>query len=181
MLKRWADPAKSRKMRRALKRRVWRFPSPEERFWLKVDKSSGHGPWGDCWLWTAAKDKKGYGRFYGFPGERRQAQAHRVSWRLAHGDIPEGISVLHSCDVPACENPAHLFLGTNDDNLEDMRRKGRMYCKLSDADVDGIRGQFAAGTSARTLARQFNVAREYIYYIVKMKCRTVPRKEKLRG
>lgn len=90
----------------------------EQRFWTKVQKSDG------CWLWTATKTK-GYGMILG--PNRIPLQAHRVAWRLTFGDIPSGLSVLHHCDVPLCVNPAHLWLGTQKDNLEDAERKGRRY------------------------------------------------------
>ena len=91
------------------------------RFWAKVDKSC------NCWLWTHNKNPKGYGRFYYNASARL---AHRVSWEIAHGPIPEGpghhgICVLHKCDTPSCVNPSHLFLGTNADNIRDMHSKGR--------------------------------------------------------
>lgn len=78
-----------------------------------------------CWLWTAAicKRKWEYGRF-GLPLGGWES-AHRTSWKLFVGDIPEGMSVLHKCDVPRCVNPDHLFLGTQADNIADMDRKGR--------------------------------------------------------
>lgn len=89
--------------------------STEARFWAKVDKT------GDCWVWTAATNPKGYGQFY-VEGMRL---AHRVSWILAHGPIPDDLCVLHRCDHPPCVNPAHLFLGTYADNNHDRDAKGR--------------------------------------------------------
>jgi len=88
------------------------------RFWSNVDKS------GVCWLWTAST-RYGYGRLK--VGARR-IQAHRVSWELHHGPIPEGLCVLHNCpggDNPTCVNPAHLWLGTRADNAADRDAKGR--------------------------------------------------------
>jgi len=89
----------------------------QERFWDKVQKSDG------CWLWTAARNKSGYGRLGGV-GMRTQL-AHRLSWELAHGPIGENLLVCHRCDTPPCVRPDHLFLGTDADNHDDMDRKGR--------------------------------------------------------
>ena len=90
-----------------------------DRFWDKVDKT------GECWIWTASKNKKGYGRF-GF-GSRAQL-AHRVSWLLSNGEIPDGMLACHTCDNPPCVNPSHLWLGTQKDNVVDMSSKGRHGC-----------------------------------------------------
>ena len=76
-----------------------------------------------CWLWQGARSSKGYGsvRYSG-----RAIGAHRLSWLLHKGPIPDGLHVLHSCDTPACLNPEHLFLGSNQDNVTDKIAKGRL-------------------------------------------------------
>ena len=89
----------------------------EERFWEKVDQS------GDCWLWRAATvSHMGYGHFWN--GERVEL-AHRYSWRLANGAIPDGALILHACDVPRCVNPEHLYPGDHLQNARDKRKRGR--------------------------------------------------------
>jgi hypothetical protein len=90
------------------------------RFWSKVDKG------GDCWVWTASLDRKGYGQIaITANGSKRPRGAHRVAWELTHGPIPSGLCVCHRCDNPRCVRPDHLFLGTVGDNNRDMWRKGR--------------------------------------------------------
>lgn len=96
-----------------------RRKSPAERFWEKVDKNGPNG----CWVWTAGLHKQfGYGQFW-YNGINDLA--HRMSWRLTYGEIPDGLNVCHKCDNPPCCNPDHLFLGTDLDNARDRNAKGR--------------------------------------------------------
>ena len=87
-----------------------------KRFTSHVDKS------GDCWLWQPGKDKDGYGKI---KVAGKHLRAHRLSYELYVGPIPESVMVLHRCDVPGCVNPDHLWLGTALDNNRDRDQKGR--------------------------------------------------------
>jgi len=91
----------------------------EERFRTKVRKTRG------CWLWTGATNLQGYGVFGRGNRAAGNVLAHRFAWELEHGPIPAGMCVLHRCDRPLCVKTAHLFLGTQQENLADMRAKHR--------------------------------------------------------
>ena len=93
-------------------------PTPAvERFWRHVDTS------GDCWNWTGAI-ASGYGTFGLYP-PKRMIGAHRMSWEIENGPVPDGLHVLHHCDNKICVKPAHLFVGTRQDNMDDAKSKGR--------------------------------------------------------
>lgn len=131
-----------------------------KRFQAKVSVSDD-----GCWHWIAALNRLGYGWLR--VGGRMQL-AHRVSWCLYNKDKLDGL-VLHRCDVPRCVNPAHLFVGTNADNMSDMKAKGRRkgICngekhgrhKITEAQVQIIRN---SSTGARTLAKQLGVGRDCV-------------------
>ena len=95
----------------------------EENFWAKVDRS------GDCWIWTAAKNQKGYGFFWPV-GSKRWIGAHRYSFFIEHGQFDQHKQVCHRCDNPSCVRPSHLFLGTVRDNAIDASKKGRLKLKM---------------------------------------------------
>jgi hypothetical protein len=129
-------------------------------------------PTSGCWLWTGkvVTERQPYGVAGG--GTRRE-RAHRRAWRLYRGEIPEGIHVLHRCDNPACVNPAHLFLGTNADNVADKIAKGRGWTPkegrkptIPDATVAMLRARVAAGERIAVVARELGIGRQYAYDVV---------------
>ena len=95
----------------------------------------------DCWEWTGKRDKDGYGKFSvkRDDGTWTRGTAHRVSWTLFKGNIPEGKWVLHTCDWPPCVNGSHLYLGNGVDNVRDMISRGRQKYnpvrKLTESEV----------------------------------------------
>lgn len=138
-------------------------------FWRHVDML------GDCWEWTGARSHGGYGKV-GYGG--RSFGAHRCSWELSWGPIPDGLWVLHKCDNPPCVNPAHLFLGDAAANTQDMLAKGRGGGKgapgesnrraaLTEQQVLEIRLSFASGEGTVELSKRFPVTSRYINRIIR--------------
>ena len=119
---------------------------------------------GECWEWTGKVNKNGYGelRIPSGTSHRKQARAHRISYKIYNPEWEGAECVLHTCDNRRCWNPAHLFLGTNADNVEDMVSKGRnrrgslhQFSKLTDERVGIIR---SSSESAKKLAKIFGVS-----------------------
>ena len=132
--------------------------SVNDRFWAKVQKTT------NCWIWLASKDIKGYG-WFGI-NSKNVVKAHRFSYELHKGKIPKGIFVCHSCDNPHCVRPNHLWLGTNDDNVQDMVKKMRhtfgernAMAKLTEKNVMKIKKLLHTGEyTGRQIAKLFNVS-----------------------
>lgn len=135
-------------------------PKRIERFWSLV---SVEGP-DDCWLWQGAVGNHGYGLMGGYG-----MLAHRISWQIAHGPIPEGMRVCHTCDNRPCCNPAHFFLGTDADNAMDKARKLRIpIAKLTPEIVREMRRRYAeGGISTRKLAAEYGVDRRAVVFALK--------------
>lgn len=137
------------------------------RFWSKVDRAAGPA---ECWPWTAARNREGYGVFHvGRAAGRRSVRAHRLALELETGvPVPADAVVLHHCDNPWCVNPAHLAVGTPADNVADCARKGRLArgdrlaWKLSSAAVAEIRTRLAAGETQQALADEYGVGQPMI-------------------
>lgn len=127
------------------------------RFEKKFTKTDG------CWIWNAATDRYGYGAF-SYNGKTETAS--RVSYQLYKGPINDGLHVLHTCDNPACVNPDHLFLGTNKQNVEDRKTKGRRVGRLKVLDTKQIEELLTIlnrkDMSYREISRTTGISRETI-------------------
>lgn len=153
------------------------YVSDEERFLSMVLPVTESG----CWLWTGALlTANGYAKFsLGKETNWRTISGHRFSYKTYKGDIPEGLCVLHSCDVRSCVNPNHLSLGTYKENSEDAVRKGRnrftkgresSQSKLTEDDVIKIRFLFNKGKcSSRALGEMFGISHRHVQNIAKGK------------
>lgn len=120
-----------------------------------------------CWLWDAKVQEAGYGQFW-FRGE--SIGAHVASW-MRHGGTSVGqLHVLHDCDLRCCVNPTHIFLGTHQENMRDMVRKGRAaglkrtgeahpLARLSEDDVRQIRVMYEGSVPRKRIAQTFGVSR----------------------
>lgn len=150
----------------------------EYRFWAKLNKNGPPHPDYDepCWVWGSGC----YGVLVVGRCGKKKVYAHRYSWEIHNGEIPDGLCVLHGCDNPGCCNPSHLFLGTRKDNNEDRHAKGRSgdhrgslngRVKLTEKDVrqikrlyPSVKGQGKGGY--RYLARRFGVSPAAIRFII---------------
>lgn len=124
-----------------------------------------------CWLWIGAVNEWGYGTIR---IARKTVLAHRASWMETNGPIPDGLIVCHSCDIPACINPDHLWLGTNQDNSDDCLSKGRngqlageLHCSaaLLEKEVKEIIRLLSLGIKPKKLSETYGCSRNSIYMI----------------
>jgi hypothetical protein len=131
-----------------------------------------------CWLWAGIDDKfKGYGKWHARTPNQKFQLAHRYSYYLVNGDFDPKMCVLHKCDVPACVNPDHLYLGDQRQNNIDRDTRGRQRtkkgiehkcCKLTEDQVRQIRKLYVPRIyPSRRLAREFGVSQRKIMHIIK--------------
>jgi len=143
-----------------------KFINPERRFWDKVKKTI------TCWEWIGQKNSDGYGIIY---VKGLGMGAHRFSYRL-NREIPENLYVLHSCDNPSCVNPKHLFVGTQQDNMQDMLKKGRQFypkgenagmSKLTKNQINKIRELYKTGKYfQKDLANKYGISQTNVSCII---------------
>lgn len=141
-------------------------PSDFWRFVRKSEEVNG------CWVWTGKSS--GY-RYGAFNIKGRVVMAHRFSWEMANGEIPNGLHVLHHCDNGFCVKPSHLFVGTHLDNMNDKNRKGRAnppigsrnaWAKLTENEVKTIRRRYKRGETQVSLASEYGVSQTTISKMV---------------
>lgn len=136
---------------------------------IKIDSSG-------CWLFIGSRDELGYGRFRDPKSKSYLMSAHRSSYLLFRGKIPDGMIVCHSCDNPSCVNPSHLFIGSHKDNSLDMMKKGRDRivgikngrAKLTEENILNIRFLYDQGElSDREIGKLYGVVETTIANIGK--------------
>lgn len=151
------------------------------RFWSRVETTaSGNG----CWVWTGGRYKTGYGMVAlgQRDGKQVNGYAHRIAYQLAHGPIPDGMVVMHSCDNQLCVR--HVVLGTQQDNIRDARDKGRLFTgvrqkqtrgrsPLTDSERAQVRALRAAGVTVAEVARRFNLTAGHVISVAKGRRKTV--------
>ncbi len=149
----------------------------EARFWDSAKRGEG------CWEGVGAKGTRGYGDFY-IP--RKGYRAHRIAYLLTHGTVEVGLLVCHTCDNPSCVNPDHLWTGTQKENMQDAKSKGRIYsladwanntgnknrgennpsARLTPGQVQEIRQMATAGIGPNRIMSAFKISRSQVYRIV---------------
>lgn len=160
---------------------MFSHPILSEKIAPRIDQNSN-----GCWEWTGAKSDRGYGHLM---MDRKTFYVHRLVYEMAVGPIPEGFQVCHRCDNRICCRPEHLFTGTNQDNIDDMVRKGRSTrgrktkpefirrgernpaTKFTDDQIQSMRELVAAGVKQKDIAILFSASRALVCMVVNRKVR----------
>lgn len=146
-------------------------PACLQRFMDKVSISDDTG----CWIWTAFASGRGNHKYGSFAVQGKPQKAHRLSYQHFKGEIPQKMSVCHKCDNTLCVNPAHLFVGSQRDNMVDCRDKGRLNRKFGEShgnnkltahQVLDILNSKAMGAGTSELARRYDVTPSVIVSIM---------------
>ena len=139
------------------------------RYWAKVDKRGDD----ECWPWTRSLSagKDGYGHLN---VDKVIYDSHRLTWILTYGEIPEGMHVLHRCNFKPCCNPKHLYLGTHQDNMADLKASGHNFATrgralITEDQVRSIRAEVASGVSQRAIAQRLGMDPSSISDLVRRK------------
>jgi hypothetical protein len=142
-----------------------------DKFWNQVDRLHPH----DCWNWTGhCNPVTGYGYF----SNRKYMSSHRMAYELTYGKIPEGMCILHSCDNPKCCNPAHLRVGTQQDNVDD--REERNYKRRNGSNAfyksrnESMFADFRDGMDIGCLSRKYVISRQMVYVIIRRFEQAIP-------
>ncbi len=145
-----------------------------DKVWDCIEKADG------CWRWTGSSDRYGYAaRRFLIDGKQYTWKIHRLIYTVEIGEIPDGMSVCHSCDNPGCVNPSHLWLGTHTENMKDRDRKSRgvvapkgernALSKLTEQQVREMRRRRASGESLSKLAIAFRISPHHLSNICRRK------------
>lgn len=132
-----------------------------ERFWSKVNVLGEN----ECWEWQGGKNSDGYGNVGKWSGQ--WWKAHQLSYYLTYGSLPEGRCICHTCDNRSCCNPKHLWIGTHQENMDDMARKERAWgTRLSAKMAVEMRRERKAGATYRELRDKYGVSDAHITRIL---------------
>lgn len=143
------------------------FDDIVKRFWSKVCKEDTN----ECWMWIGCVNGSGYGSF---KTSYKSNMAHRFSWELVNGKIPNGLEILHKCDNRLCVNPNHMDIGTSKDNMRDMINKGRSgvgdknsMSKYTELDVLRIKKAYKKGISTyESVGKLFGISWGHVRQLV---------------